>query len=51
MFAHDLCHRQVEDLSISIDFNGKDRANDTTPPPADQSSIINIQFPLARVRL
>jgi hypothetical protein len=26
MFAHDVCHMQVEYLSISIDFKGKDRA-------------------------
>jgi hypothetical protein len=26
MFAHDLCHSQVEYLSNSIDFNRKDKA-------------------------
>jgi len=56
MFAHDLCHSQIEYLSNAIDFNRKDRAK----PPARrgcsayasesdttnlQSSIFNLQFP------
>jgi hypothetical protein len=59
MFAHDLCHSQIEYLSNAIDFNRKDRAK----PPARkgcsayasesdttnlQSSIFNIQFRLVR---
>jgi len=60
MFAHDLCHSQIEYLRDSIDFNRKDRAK----PPARrgcgayasesdttnlQYSIVNIQFRLVRV--
>jgi hypothetical protein len=44
MFAHDLCHSQIENLNNSIDFNKKDRAkryhkSSIFPPQADQSSI------------
>ena len=60
MFAHDLCHSQIEYFRNAIDFNRKDRAK----PPARrgcsayasesdttnlQSSIVNLQFRLVRV--
>jgi hypothetical protein len=38
MFAHDLCHSQIEYLSNSIDFNKKDRAK-----RYHKSSIVNRQ--------
>jgi hypothetical protein len=44
MFAHDLCHSQIEYLSNSIDFNKKDRAK-----RYHKYSIFNIQFRLVRV--
>ena len=52
MFAHDLCHSQIEYLRNSINFNRKDRAkryhkSSIFPPAADQSSI---WFRLCRVR-
>jgi len=41
MFAHNLCHSQIEYLRNSIDFNRKTERSDTTNR---QSSIVNRQF-------
>ena len=53
IFAHDLCHSQIEYLSNSIDLNKKDRAK---PPArrgfsayASESDNTNLQFRLVRV--
>ena len=39
MFAHDLCHSQIEYLSNAIDLNRKDRAK-----RYHKSSIFNRQY-------
>jgi hypothetical protein len=39
MFAHDLCHSQIEYLSNAIDLNRKDRAK-----RYHKSSIFNLQY-------
>ena len=44
MFAHDLCHSQIEYLRTAIDLNKKDRAK-----RFNKYSIFNLQFRLARV--
>jgi hypothetical protein len=45
LFAHDLWHRQIENLSNSIDLNRKDGAK-----RYHKSSIFNIQSRLVRIR-
>jgi len=44
MFAHDLCHSQIEYFRNAVDLNRKDRAkryhkSSIIPPQADQYSI------------
>jgi hypothetical protein len=46
MFAHDLCHSQIEYLRNSVDLDRKDRAK-----RYHKSSIVNIQFRLVHVRV
>jgi len=48
MFAHDLCHSQIEYLRTAIDLNKKIERSDSTNI---QFSIFNLQFRLARVGL
>ncbi len=44
MFAHDLCHSQIEYLRNSIDSNRKDRATRGACAARAIPQIVNIQF-------